>query len=36
MLETLLQRKDEIEAVIERLAADDETVLLELAVMPDY
>lgn len=36
MLETLLQRKAEIEAAIERLEADDETILLEPAAFADF
>lgn len=35
-LENLLQRKDEIEAAIERLENDDEAVLLEAAALPDF
>ena len=35
-LETLRLRKAEIEAAIERLEADDETVLLEPAARPDF
>jgi hypothetical protein len=36
LMETLLQRKAEIEAAIERLEADDETVLFEPAALPDF
>ena len=35
-LETLRLRQAEIEAAIERLEADDETVLLEPAALPDF
>ena len=35
-LETLRLRQAEIEAAIERLEADDETVLLERAAQPDF
>ena len=35
-MENLLQRKAEIEAAIERLEDDDESVLLEPAALPDF